>query len=199
LPIVLSALGDEQRTVTVRDAHSDEVVAMLLDDVIDVGFVLPGARPQPLRYVALEADPVIAVCAPDHPLAGRSVPLSGLAEHRLALNRWGAGAEAFIRRMEEIGLPERRRTECTDGHTALGLARDHHHVALLTASIASPALTAGQVTAVTLRGAPRWTVPLAFAYHGRVHNDPLIATIRSVIAARVHAEGRTARARPITR
>jgi DNA-binding transcriptional LysR family regulator len=45
VPLVLSALANPTRGVRVRDAHSDEIIAMLLDGVLDAGFVLPGARP----------------------------------------------------------------------------------------------------------------------------------------------------------
>ncbi len=66
VPLVLDAIGDARGKITVRDAHSDEIVGMLLDGVIDVGFVLPGARPPRLRYVHLAADPVVAVCSTRH-------------------------------------------------------------------------------------------------------------------------------------
>src|SRR5262245_13684656 len=70
VPLVLDAIRRPSPKITVRDAHSDQVIAMLLDGVIDVGFVLPGARPPQLRFVRLRADPVVAVCSPSHDLAG---------------------------------------------------------------------------------------------------------------------------------
>src|ERR1700722_18096981 len=68
VPLVVSALENPTRGVRVRDAHSDEIIAMLLDGVLDAGFVLPGARPPALRFIALPPDPVVCVCAPAHPL-----------------------------------------------------------------------------------------------------------------------------------
>jgi DNA-binding transcriptional LysR family regulator len=180
VPLVLDSLGQHRRRVTVRDAHSDEVIAMLLDGVADVGFVLAGARPRPLRFLSLPTDPVLALCAPSHPLAGRTVRLQALAEHRVALNRWGSGAAEFVGQLDRAGMPDWRLTECSDGHTALTLARDRGHVALVTASIAGHDLSVGTLIRLGLRPSPRWTVPLALAYRDRDHEDPVIASLRTV-------------------
>lgn len=179
VPLVLDALAGQPRRITVRDAHSDEVIAMLLDGVIDVGFVLPGARPRPLRFVGLSPDPVVAVCAPSHGLAGRRASLTAIAQHRLAINRWGRGAEEFLAQLAAAGMPDRQLTECSDGHTALALARHHNHLALVTASIADDDLRHGSLVQVNLRPAPRWTVPLALAYRAADRDDPTITTLHA--------------------
>lgn len=182
VPLVLEALGDQRRRVTVRDAHSDQVVAMLLDGVVDVGFILPGARPRPLRFVRLPTDPVVAVCAPSHPLAGRLVGIKALAAHRLALNRWGSGAEEFLARLRVAGLPEWQVTECSDGHTALTLARSHGHVAFVTTSLAAAELANGAVTRLSLTPGSNWSVPLALAYRVADRDDQVIADLHRAVA-----------------
>jgi DNA-binding transcriptional LysR family regulator len=183
VPLVLDALGTVRRMVKVRDAHSDEIIAMLLDGVADLGFVLPGTRPPPLRFVPLPPDPVIAVCSRRHPLAGRSVvPLGALAGQRLALNRWGTAAEDFLERLVAAGYPAGAWTECSDGITAVRLARHHAHVALVTASIAAEELAAGTLVRLPLRPAPRWNVPLALAYRARDRNDPAVSAVEAAVA-----------------
>ena len=52
IPIVAAALSELPRSLKFRDAHSDEIVAMLLDGVVDVGFVLPATPPRSLRFVS---------------------------------------------------------------------------------------------------------------------------------------------------
>src|SRR5580658_6900705 len=42
IPIVVEAVERLPRTLKFRDAHSEEIITMLLDGVVDVGFVLPG-------------------------------------------------------------------------------------------------------------------------------------------------------------
>jgi DNA-binding transcriptional LysR family regulator len=182
VPIVLEAFDGEQRNVKVRDAHSDEIVTMLLDGVIDIGFVLPGARPAGLRFERLADDPIVAVCAPSHPLARRrAVTLEAVTEHRLALNRWGSGAERFVEQLSAAGMSDEHLTECSDGVTAVRLARLHGHIALVTKSIAEEELDAGRLIELSLRPRPRWTVPLALAYRRADHATPTITAVRDVL------------------
>jgi DNA-binding transcriptional LysR family regulator len=182
VPLVLAALAGQPRRITVTDAHSDEVIARLLDGVIDIGFVLPGARPRPLRFIALSPDPVVAVCAPSHRLAGQRADLKAIAAHRLAINRWGRGADQFLAQLHTAGMPEQQLTECSDGHTALALARHHDHVALVTRTIADHDLEQGSLAPVHPRPALRWNVPLALAYRAVDRDEPAIRLLHAELA-----------------
>jgi DNA-binding transcriptional LysR family regulator len=181
LPLVLAATADEPRQIVIRDAHSDQIIAMLLDGVIDIGFVVPVARPRPLQLVALPADPIVAVCAPTHPLANTIVSPSELRGHRVALNRWGDGAFQFLAQLWSVGVSESGLTECSDSHTALVLVRDYLHVALVGTSIARPDLESGAVVRLRMRPAPRWSLPLSLAYRASEHNEPVIAKLRTLL------------------
>src|ERR1700683_4228468 len=75
VPLVLRSLHAVRRSVKVRDAPTNTIIAALLDGGCDVGFVVPGARPRQLRFVALPPDPVVAVVAPTHPSAGGTANL----------------------------------------------------------------------------------------------------------------------------
>jgi DNA-binding transcriptional LysR family regulator len=188
VPLVLEALGGEDRNVKVRDAHSDQIVTMLLDDVIDIGFVLPGARPSALAFDRLPDDPIVAVCAPTHPLATRrGVRLKSLAGHRVALNRWGSGAERFVAQLSAAGVPDEQVTDCSDGVTAARLARVHGHIALVTRSIAEDDLGARRVTELLLRPRPRWTVPLALAYRRADRATATVVAVRDSLSRHVAA------------
>lgn len=179
IPIVVAALSGLPRSIKFRDAHSDEIVAMLLDGVVDVGFVLPATPPRSLRFIPLPGDPVICVCGPAHPLGSRtSVPLGMLASAYLAFNPWGSDAAAFQADLQRSGVPEWRWRECSDANTAIRLARHHDHVALITESSANDELAAGTLIRLKLRPMPRWTVPLAVAYRETDRDDPAIVAIR---------------------
>jgi DNA-binding transcriptional LysR family regulator len=191
VPLVLDAIGDLRRRIKVRDAHSDEIIAMLLDGVADIGFVLAGARPRPLKFIALPADPVICVCAPSHVLARRaSVPLGALADHRLALNQWGTGATSFLDQLKAAGAPEWRWTECSDAVTAMRLARHHSHVALVSASIATDELIAHNLVRLNLRPQPRWSIPLVLAHRERDQHEPAVAAVRTAARQLTHPSRR---------
>src|SRR5258708_29887278 len=58
VPMVLGALVSVPRRIAVRDAHSDEVEALVLDGVADVGFAIPSSARRGLRRAPLRPDPV---------------------------------------------------------------------------------------------------------------------------------------------
>ena len=97
-----------------------------------------------------------------------------LAGHRVAFNRFGPGADEFVERLRKAGMPEWSWTECSDAVTALHLAIQDEHVALVTKSLADVHAAHGTVVACT-SGHPRWTVPLTFAYRSSDQADPAIA------------------------
>jgi DNA-binding transcriptional LysR family regulator len=181
VPLVLRSLGTLRRSVKVRDAHSDTIIAMLVDGACDIGFVVPGARPRPLRFVALPPDPVVAVVAPTHPLSGAVATYGDLAGHRLAFTRFGNGSEEFVDRLRRAGVPEWGWTECSDAVTALHLAARHGHVAFVTKSLSEVHALSGSVEPIRLRPAPRWTMPLTFACRSSDEGDAAIAAVRSAV------------------
>ncbi len=181
VPLVLRSLDGLRRSVKVRDAHSDAIVAALLDGACDAGFIVPGARPRQLRFVTLPPDPVVAVVAPSHPLAGRSASMHDLTGHRVAFNRFGPGATEFVERLRKASVPEWSWTECSDTITPLHLAIQDDHVAMVTKSLADVHTAHGAVHRLDLRPHFRWTVPLTFAYRSADDADPAIAAIRAAV------------------
>jgi DNA-binding transcriptional LysR family regulator len=181
VPLVLRSLGTLHRSVKVRDAHSDTIIAALLDGGCDAGFVVPGARPRQLRFVALPPDPVVAVVGPSHPLAGQIVAVHDLVGHRVAFNRFGTGAAEFVQRLRRAGVPEWSWTECSDAVTALHLAAQDDHVAMVTKSLADVHAARGTVRQLDLRPHQRWAVPLTFASRGSDQDEPAVAAIRAAV------------------
>ncbi len=183
IDLVLRSLSaPPRRSIKLRDAHSDMIIAMLMDGACDLGFIVPATRPRSLRFVALPADPVVAVVAPSHPLVGRTARMADLADHRIAFNRFGTGAGEFVDRLHKAQVPEWRWTECSDAVTALHLAAHHGHVAMVTESLAESHVGAA-VVAVRLTPVPRWTMPLTLAYRQADHDEPAIAAVRTTVEA----------------
>lgn len=178
VPLVLRSLDDSGRNVRVRDAHSDQIITMLLDGVLDIGFVLPGARPPGLQFIQLPPDPVICVCAPDHELAAsRSVSISTVARHRLAINLWGTGADDFVASLERAGTVGVTRVECTDAMSALRLVRDDGFLAVLGQSAAEEDLGRGTVRRLNLRPTLDWVIKLVLASRVGAERDPDVKAV----------------------
>ena len=181
VPLVLGAIDSMRRSVQVRDAHSDAIVAMLLDGACDVGFVVPAARPRPLRFTSLPPDQVVAVVAPSHPLSGTNARDSDLAGWRVAFNRFGNGADAFVERLRRAGVPPSSWTECSDAVTALHLAATEGHVAMVTQSLADTYVSSHFVEVLALRPTVRWSMPLTLASRRSDDEDPAIAAVRAAV------------------
>jgi DNA-binding transcriptional LysR family regulator len=176
VPFVLDALGDLPRRISVRDAHSNEVQEMVLDDAADVGFVLPDAVARGLHRQDLPDDEIVWVASPDHPVAHRRrVGLRDLAASLVAVNVWGPDASVLLALLEEAGLPATSLRLITDSGIAGLLARDHGHVAVVTTSTVAHDVARGALCRVRVMGLPRWRVPLALVVRSRGVDEPAVA------------------------
>ena len=182
VPLVLAALASLPRRVAVRDAHSHEVEALVVDGVADVGFAVTAPARRGLRRVAVAPDPVGVFTAPDHPLARvRQAELADLRDAILAVNSWGDGAAAFHARLRTQGVDDWRVRECADATSAVTLARDHHHVAFVAASAAAADVHARAVRRVRLGGMPRWKVRVDLVFRPGDRDDSAVQAIRRAI------------------
>jgi DNA-binding transcriptional LysR family regulator len=178
VPLVLRALGGLERRVSIRDVHSEQVAALVLDGVADLGFALSASVPRGVVRVPLAADDVVCAVGTDHPLRRASrASVGDLAESLIALNAWGRGSAEFVARLQSAGIDDWRIRFCADASTALGLARDHGHVAFVTRSAAD--LVEG-VTVVRLSGLRGWAVQLDFLHRRSDRTDPVV---KAVVAA----------------
>jgi DNA-binding transcriptional LysR family regulator len=175
VPIVLDALADQPRRVSVRDAHSEAVAPLVLDGSADLGISIPAAAIRGVRRVPMRPDPIICVAAPGHPIVRRRRPTpAALADGLIALNAWGDGAETALATLRRGGVPEERIRYCADVTTAVTLAVQHGHVALVTRSDAEAHLTSGALRVVPLTGLGRWVMRLDVVHRSQDASDPAI-------------------------
>ena len=104
-----------------------------------------------------------------------------LVGHRVAFNRFGTGAAEFVQRLRRAAVPEWSWTECSDAVTALHLAAQDDHVAMVTKSLADVHAARGTVRQLDLRPHQRWTVPLTFASRSSDQDEPAVAAIRAAV------------------
>ena len=177
--LIVEALDDERWIVSIRDAHTDLVIEMLLDGVLDVGFVLAGARPPQLRFVPLQPDPVLCVCASGHALARRRrVSVSSLSHYKVAFNRWGSGVDEML---SLLGVP--LMCPCGSGQNVptprprFILAQHHGYVAFVGSSFVEDDIAAGRMSRVHLQRSTKWSVGLTLAYPSKDAKRPAIEVI----------------------
>src|SRR4029079_9815223 len=170
------ALGDLPRRISVRDAHSNEVQEMVLDDAADVGFVIPDAIARGLHREDLPDDEIVCVAGADHPLARRRrIGVRDLAGALVAVNLWGEDASILLAMLEEAGLPATSLRLITDSGIAGLLARDHGHVAVVTTSTVAYDVQRGALRRLSVSGLPRWRVPLVLVVRRRSVEEPAVA------------------------
>lgn len=183
VPLVLGALTGLARRVSVRDAHSHEVQALVADGVADLGFSIPAAVPKGLRRVSLPPDPVVCVAADGQlPEGRRTLTPRALRGSVLAINEWGEGAERFVAGLRHAGVDEWRMRFCADAATALALARDHDHLAFVARSSASALVERGELRTVSISGMSQWRIELDLLHRTSVRD-------RSAVQAVVEAVG----------
>jgi hypothetical protein len=126
----------------------------------------------------LPDDDIVCVAGPDHPLAGRRrVNLHDVATALVAVSLWGSESPGLVARLEAAGLPPTSLRLITDSGIAGLLARDHGHVAFVTASTAAHDLEQGALARLRVAGLPRWRVPLALVVRNRGVDEPAVARL----------------------
>jgi len=137
-----------------------EVVASRLD----VAFVtLPRRLPEPVQAIQLVTEPILFVCRPDHPLAGRKrVALTSLAEQDFVgpLPGW-TGYEAVDRVFARAGKRRRVTFEVNDVSTFLDFVA---HGLGVTLAVESVVAIRPDLRAIPLAG-PAMTWTLAAIVH----------------------------------
>jgi DNA-binding transcriptional LysR family regulator len=183
-PLILDALAGHQRRLSFHDAHTDEVVAMVADGRVDIGFVVPCTLPRGLTGHRLPNDAITAAVAPSHPMAvpGRRT-LAELAGAEIAVNGWGPAAGVlFDLLLEHHGSPERWRT-VPDPRTAITLAARHGHVAFVPRATLVHELAEGRLVAIEIDRLPEWVVELELIHR----SDTVDPAVELVVAAVVGA------------
>ena len=79
--------------------------------------------------------------------------------------------------LEEAELPPTSLRLITDSGIAGLLARDHGHVAVVTASTVAHDLEQGALNRLRVTGLPRWRVPLALVVRSRGVDEPAVARL----------------------
>ncbi len=134
---------------------SEELAREVIGGALDLALLsLPGKAPAGLAVRPLAHEPLVLVCAADHPLAGTGqATLEALAEETFVDYPAGWGIRAVVdRAFAAAGLERQVSFEVSEYRTAAGLVRGGLGVALVPAS-AAPAMegvTAVRVAAASL-------------------------------------------------
>jgi LysR family transcriptional regulator, putative pyruvate carboxylase regulator len=201
VPFVVQVLRPLRIAVIVDDQHSEEALRRVAERVTDLAFTLPEPHAHEVALRPFHRDPVIAVCAPGHPLAGRHLPLRELEDHDVAFNAWGSGHAAFAEHLHELGGPEHRRLAVSPAELVVQLARAGLALGLVTRSAAEHDLQVGTLVPVTITDLPPWHVEIVLAHHRDRAEEPAIRAVLSAVdgqATPAVLHGWSTQPRPVT-
>jgi DNA-binding transcriptional LysR family regulator len=180
-PSVLEILGDASLNAHCRVAHSEEVIAYLLDGTADIGLVLNRMVPASIVARPLSRSELLTVCRPDHPLAKQpAVTIDDLLTTRIAVYRWSPEAEALAEIFED---PRRRRERPVHllglPAAVIELATERDYVAIIPEFAGAAPLRAGTIVELPL-ALPGWSLDVQLAYRRDVAEG---AGVRTLVAA----------------
>lgn len=176
LPPLYRRLAEEGHNVSVRDAHSHEVIQRLLDGSADAGFVL-GVPNQPgIRQELLHEDPVVCVAAPAHPLAGRGgLIMADLAGHKLALYAFSREAATLH---EALGFPVQGLVKITPAEAARAMAAGGDFITFVPRMTVERDLVEGRLVMLPVHDLPSFSWSISLAYRDRKELSPAAAAVR---------------------
>jgi LysR family transcriptional regulator, putative pyruvate carboxylase regulator len=160
LPAVVDALNSADRPLSVSYDHGPNVVRAIATGEADIGFLAPCPHPTSVVLRSLGVSPVVAVVAPDHPLATQGrLTVADLGNAPIAFSAWGDGAELFLEQ-----LPADARV-CTilPVFAAAQLAHDRGYVVLASRAALAAELRSRTLTQLRISDLPTASTALALA------------------------------------
>jgi DNA-binding transcriptional LysR family regulator len=141
--------------VAVRTGHSEQVVAMVLEDKVQLGLVRAVSHPD-LEAIALYEDELVLVCPPRHRLARMgAVRLADLSEERLIMfDRASTYFELTHRLVMRGGVTARALIEVDNAEAAKKMVEEGLGVALLPLVAVRRDISTGLLAQLDIADAP---------------------------------------------
>ncbi|WP_018150136.1 LysR family transcriptional regulator [Leeia oryzae] len=163
---LLAKLADAPIEISCTTGHSNEIMRQILDDSVQVGFVLDAPAIAGLQLEMLWKSPIICVAAAGHPLAGRkSLKLAEVAGYRLAPQDWGDdecdALLASIRSLRTAAMPLHR---VAPASAARALVLEQGFISFMPEVTVVRELRAGTVVRLPVTDLPRWYWQIMMAY-----------------------------------
>jgi DNA-binding transcriptional LysR family regulator len=156
LPDLLDAFRGErpETRIVVRYGHSNEVLELLRDGLVDVGFVVRPLHEPMISVEPLLSEEIVLVIPPHHRLSRRQgLRARHLAGETLIAMQWGEGFEEFQRWMhDELGL--RAATEVDGIPLGVVLIARGAGVGFAPLRSVAPYVRGGMVKTRSVRGLP---------------------------------------------
>ncbi|MFC4767752.1 LysR family transcriptional regulator [Effusibacillus consociatus] len=182
-PVIHSFTLEHDVDIVMYTGHSHQVLQMLLDDVVQVGFVISAPVRAGIKQIQVYQGPILAFASPAHPLTrSESCRLADLKNMQLAMVNWGPGYEDFLSTLtQEIGHPPRGLVKVSPVEAAKTLAASGGVITFLPELVAKPELERGELVPVPIADMPQIDWSLYLLYRDRKLLDQTVEEFISFV------------------
>jgi len=182
LPTLISHLDHNGHDVSLRDAHSHEVMQQVLDSTIDVGFVIDTPNQPGIHNELLRRDPIICVAVNTHPCIGKSLSLLDLQAHPVVFYRFSHQYDAFVEYINTAMTSGVKNTlQIAPVESVKGMLRTGKYISFVPKITVQRELQTGEFVQIEVTDLPVYTWNISVIYRGRKElSGPVIAVLDAV-------------------
>ncbi|MCB6182070.1 LysR family transcriptional regulator [Leeia sp. TBRC 13508] len=162
---LLAALADAPIEIACTTGDTSELLKELLDDTVQVGFVLDAPAVAGLQLEMLWKSPIICVVAASHPLANsKNLKLADIVGYRLAPQDWDDECDtliASIYRLRTVAMPLHK---VAPASAARALVMEQGFVSFMPEITVIRELNAGTLVRLNVTDLPKWYWEIMMAY-----------------------------------
>lgn len=170
---VLGKLASAPMEITCTTGHSNEVIRGILEDTVQVGFILDAPAMAGIQMELLWNSPILCVAAASHPLAGRtSLTLADIAAYRLAPQNWGDECEILLstlRRLRSEPMPLHR---VAPSNAARALVLEQGFISFMPEMTVVRELRLGSMVRLPVQDLPQWYWRIMMAWRAGKQISP---------------------------
>lgn len=149
-----------QVEIFLRSGHSNLVVEMLLDDVVQLGVAIGPIAHQQIRTLFTFHDELVVIASPEHPFArqrdknGNIIPVGvkELSAQDFVVVRWGSTYDLFLSRLRDASQNPRISMEIGVTDTAKAMVRANAGISIMPRFAAANEIHSGALVEVPVVG-----------------------------------------------
>lgn len=184
-PPLLAALNEAPMEIHCDIDHSQDIMRRLLEDSVQVGFLLKCPPVAGIQMEPLWRSPIVAVVAAGHPLAAaQELSLRDVADLRIAPQYWGSACDELVQRIRTLRATAQPLHTVQPASAARELVLEHGFLSFMPEITMRRELAAGRMTILSIIDQPASYWEIMVAYRAGKRPDPgkerVLAAARSL-------------------
>lgn len=170
---LLGKLASAPMEITCTTGHSNEVIRGILEDTVQVGFILDAPAMAGIQMELLWNSPIIAVAASTHPLATRkTLSLADIAAYRLAPQNWGDECEVLLSTLRSLRSEPMPLHRVAPANAARALVLEQGFISFMPEMTVVRELRLGSMVRLPVQDLPQWYWRIMMAWRAGKQISP---------------------------